>query len=55
MCGASVSAAARAGITTRDILKAANWSLESVFQKFYNKSVEKAAFGRAVINQNSAE
>ena len=53
--GASVSAAARAGITTGDILKAANWCSESVFQKFYHKSVDKAAFGRAVINQNSTK
>ena len=41
--GASASAAARGGITTEDILKAANWSSESVFQKFYHKEVDKAA------------
>ena len=53
--GASTSAAARAGITTEDILKAANWSSESVFQRFYHKIVDKAAYGRAIINQNSSE
>ena len=56
--GASSSAAARGGITTEDILKAANWSSESVFQRFYHKQVDKAAYGRAVIGestQNSSE
>ena len=52
--GASASAAARGGITTEDILKAANWSSESVFQKFYHKEVNRAAYGRAIINQNSS-
>ena len=33
--GASSSAAAVSGITTTDILKAADWSTESVFRKFY--------------------
>ena len=41
--GASASAAAKGGITTEDILKAANWSSESVFQRFYHKEVDKAA------------
>ena len=53
--GASASAAAKGGITTEDILKAANWSSESVFQRFYHKEVDKAAYGRAVIDQNSSE
>ena len=56
--GASASAAARGGITTEDILKAANWSSESVFQKFYHREIDKGAYGRAVINsstQNSSE
>jgi len=33
--GAAVSAAANEGVTTNDILKAADWSSETVFQKFY--------------------
>ena len=56
--GASASAAARGGITTEDFLKAANWSSESVFQKFYHREIDKGAYGRAVINsstQNSSE
>ena len=53
--GASASAAARGGITTEDILKAANWSSESVFQTYYHKEVDKAAYGRAVIRSNSSE
>jgi integrase len=52
--GASASAAAKGGITTEDILKAANWSSESVFQRFYHRAVDdRAAYGRAVISQNS--
>ena len=35
--GASSSVAANLGITANDILKAADWSSESVFQKFYYK------------------
>ena len=53
--GASASAAARGGVTLEDILKAANWSSESVFQRFYHKELDRAAYGRAVINQNSLE
>ena len=51
--GASASAASRAGITTSDILIAANWNSESVFQRFYHKEIDRAAYGRAVIGQNS--
>ena len=53
--GVSALAAAKAGVTTGDILKAAKWNSESVFQRFYLESVDKAACGRAVINQNSSE
>ena len=45
--GASSSSAATADITTNDILKAANWSSESVFQKFYYRSTQNPSFGRA--------
>ena len=41
--------AANMGVTTNDILKAANWSSESVFQKFYHKPTEKCNYGRAVL------
>ena len=48
--GASSSAAANLGIATNDILKAADWSSQSVFQKFYYKPVEDPSFGRAVLS-----
>ena len=35
--GASTSAASMQGVTTDDILSAADWSTESTFQKFYCK------------------
>ena len=48
--GASPSAAANLGITTSDILKAADWSSESVFQRFYYKPTEDPSLGRAVLS-----
>ena len=47
--GASSSKAANMGITTNDILKAADWSSESVFQRFYHKSTGESDYGRAVL------
>ena len=44
VCGASSSKAANMGITTNDILKSANWSTESVFQKFYSVPHYKTGF-----------
>ena len=52
--GASSSAAANLGITTNDILKAADWSSESVFQRFYYKPTEDPSFGRAVLSTTDA-
>ena len=49
--GAATSAAASAGITTADILKAADWISESVFTKFYYKPVRSATFGEAVLSK----
>ena len=51
--GASSSTAANMGITTNDILKAADWSSESVFQKFYYKATQSPSFGRAVLSSGS--
>ena len=48
---ASTSAAATAGNTTGDILKAADWSNEAVFQKFYHKPVKSGDFGIAVLSK----
>ena len=52
--GAWSSKAAYMGVTTNDILKAVNWSSESVFQRFYQKSSEDSAFGRAVLSSGSS-
>ncbi|KAI8499790.1 Phosphatidylinositide phosphatase SAC2 [Branchiostoma belcheri] len=38
--GASVSAAARQRVSTKDILAAANWSTASTFKKFYNRPAD---------------
>ena len=38
--GAATTAAANAGITTEDILKAADWSSDTVFKKFYYKPTQ---------------
>ena len=48
---ASTSAAAMAGITTEDILKAADWSSEAVFQRFYHKPVRVNEFSKAVLSK----
>ena len=53
--GASSSAAASAGISTSDILKAAGWSSESTFQRFYYKPLDNPSFGRAVLNRNNQQ
>ena len=47
--GASSSAAAAAGVTTNDTLKAADWSFESVFRNFYYRPTGDVTFGRAVV------
>ena len=47
---AATSAAANMGVTTNDILKAADWSTESVFQKFYYKPLHDGSFGSAVLS-----
>ena len=47
--GAATMAAANAGITTEDILKEADWSSDTVFQKFYYKPTKDVKFGQAVL------
>lgn len=49
--GAATSAAAKEGVTLNDILKAADWSNETVFQKFYYKPEMKDTFGAAVLSK----
>jgi len=53
--GASTSAAAGAGITTDDILKAADWSSDSVFRRFYYCQVNNPTFGRLVLAAGATE
>ena len=49
----SAAAAAAAGVTTNDILKAADWSSESVFRNFYYRPTGDVTYGRAVLSQSS--
>lgn len=48
---ASTSAAAGAGVTTNDILNAADWSSESVFHKFYYKPEQTNQFGVSLLSK----
>ena len=50
---ASVTAAASAGVTTNQIIEAADWSSDSVFQRFYYRPHSNAV-GAAVLATNSA-
>ena len=56
--GASSSTAASVGVTTADILKAADWSSAGTFQKFYLRptkdSDDKPSFGTAVLSSAQA-
>jgi len=52
--GASTSAAAGAGITTAEIMKAADWSTESVFRRHYYRPSHDVSFGRAVLSTSTA-
>ena len=47
--GASSFKASNLGVTTNEILESADWSSESVFQKFYYKPTHNPTFGRAVL------
>ena len=47
---ASTSAAASLGISTNEILEAADWSTNSTFQRFYYKPTHSSAFGKAVLS-----
>ena len=49
--GASVSAAAQKGVTTNDILQAADWSTDSVFRRFYYKPVHDSTYGKAILSK----
>ena len=47
--GAATSKAKSAGVSTGDILKAANWSTTSTFCRFYHRPVNSGKFGRGVL------
>jgi len=47
---ASASAAASAGVTTNQIMEAADWSSSSVFQQFYYKPTNSNAVGVSVLS-----
>ncbi len=51
--GASASTASNMGITTSEILEAADWSSESIFQRFYYKSTQKTSYGKAVLQSTT--
>ena len=55
--GASCSSAAGAGVTTKDILDAADWSSEGTFQRFYCRNLkgdDQTTFGTAVLSSHSS-
>ena len=57
MRGAASSAAAGAGVTSKDILNAADWSLEGTFQRFYFRQLgmsDKSTFGSSVLSSHQA-
>ena len=49
--GALTSAAALRGVTTSDIILAADWSSDSVFRRFYYKPVHDPTFGKAILSK----
>jgi len=55
--GALCSTAAGVGVTTKDIVVAADWSSEGTFQRFYCRELKKddgTAFGTSVLSSNSS-
>ena len=53
--GASSSKASNMGISTNDILIAADWSSESVFETFYYKATQDPSYGRAVLGSHGCK
>ena len=52
---ASATAAASAGITTNQIMDAADWRSESVFERFYYKPANSNSVGQAVLSSSSTD
>jgi len=46
--------AARMGVTVETILGAADWSSESVFQRFYYRQFHNSDFSRAVLSSSAS-
>ena len=51
----SASAAANSGVTTIDILKAADWSTESVFRRLYYRPTHDPFYGRVVLSSTTKD
>ena len=51
--GAAASSAAASGVSMDDILRAADWSTQSTFQKYYYKPLKDNTFGSAVLRSGS--
>ena len=51
---AATSKASLSGLTEEDILKAADWSSEGVFQKFYYRPTYSLAFGSSVLVESTS-
>ena len=51
---AATSKAGLPGLTVEDILKAADWSSEGVFQKFYYRPTYLLAFGSSVLEESTS-
>ena len=49
--GAATSKAKAAGVSTQDILRAANWSSESTFCRYYHRPTSSTVFSRGVLGQ----
>lgn len=47
--GASTSKAKQVGVSTTDILKAANWTTASTFCRFYHRPINSGKFGSSVL------
>ncbi len=47
--GTATTAAANAGVTTEEILKAADWSSNTVLKQIYYKPARDVKFGQAVL------
>ena len=52
---AAATKAAMSGVTVEDIMKAADWSNEGVFQKFYYRPQHSVEFGSSVLAASASK